>query len=131
MNEVFKLFEALLNTPTPPSLGPKPRAGCDTVASLDKKLGQLFRDTALAEDVHALVRSLVLLWHDHLDESHSVSQAIHNADGSFLHGIMHRREPDYGNAKYWFRRVGRHPAFAAISARVAEQIGRASCRERV
>lgn len=43
-----------------------------------------------------------------LDLSHEVSQADDSAEGSFWHGIMHRREGDFGNSKYWFRRVGRH-----------------------
>jgi hypothetical protein len=51
-----------------------------------------------------------------LDESHRISQEVPTPEGSFWHGIMHRREGDYGNAKYWFRRVGRHPVFDPLAA---------------
>ena len=62
----------------------------------------------------------VWLLYDCLDESHRISQDIETASGSFWHAIMHRREGDFWNAKYWFRRVGRHPVFEAIGRRVAE-----------
>lgn len=57
-------------------------------------------------------------FHDFLDESHNSSQSIegrgrHRA-GDYWHAIMHRREPDYGNSKYWFRHVGPHPVFAEL-----------------
>lgn len=56
---------------------------------------------------------LLLLW-DFLDDSHEISQTMEGKGSprtaDYWHGIMHRREPDAGNASYWFRRVGSHPA---------------------
>jgi hypothetical protein len=60
------------------------------------------------------------LYHDFLDESHALSVEIATAEGSFWHAIMHRREPDYANAAYWFRKVGPHPVFDALAPAALE-----------
>jgi hypothetical protein len=62
----------------------------------------------------------IWLHHDFLDESHTVSQNILTTSGSFWHGIMHRREGDYWNSKYWFRQVGDHPIFSFIQSGVSQ-----------
>jgi hypothetical protein len=54
------------------------------------------------------------LYGDALDRSHTISQGIKDATGSFWHGIMHRREGDFSNSHYWFAQTGSHPAMAAI-----------------
>ena len=64
-----------------------------------------------------LCLSAVWLLDDHLDESHRISQSVSTSSGSYWHGIMHRREPDYGNSGYWFRRVGDHPIFEPPAGR--------------
>jgi hypothetical protein len=56
----------------------------------------------------------IWLYVDELDRSHEISQGLKDATGSFWHGIMHRREGDFGNSHYWFNRTGHHPAMDAI-----------------
>ena len=55
------------------------------------------------------------LMYDFLDRSHEISQSLDTPTGSYWHGILHRREPDYGNAKYWFRHVGQHPIYEPLA----------------
>ena len=66
------------------------------------------------------IRSALYLWNDCLDESHRLSQSLKTSIGSYLHGIMHRREPDYRNAKYWFRNTGNPPIASAISSSIMD-----------
>ncbi|HVU85867.1 MAG TPA: hypothetical protein VHD36_01000 [Pirellulales bacterium] len=74
------------------------------------------RDESMAEGCLA---GLWLLY-DFLDESHTISQSLDTLEGSYWHGIMHRREPDYENAKYWFRRVPAHAIHGELMAGARE-----------
>jgi hypothetical protein len=56
--------------------------------------------------------------HDFWDDAHHAAQEADDlgelAVSAYWHGIAHRREPDAGNALYWFRRVGRHPLLGPL-----------------
>jgi len=108
-------IDELLAIPHPVSLGPGTpnKAASDKLGGLD--VAKLFapvpiRDTEMAR---ACLAGLWLRF-DYLDESHSISQELHGPEGSFWHAIMHRREGDFSNSKYWWRRVGSHPVYAAL-----------------
>ena len=79
-------------------------------------LGKPIRDKLMA---NACISGL-WLYHDFLEESHAVSQEISSSAGSYWHGILHRREPDFPNSGNWVRRVANFATFdelkqAAIS----------------
>ena len=86
-----------------------------TDALASTSVDELFHGESLKNNTFGdAIKSGLLLWNDALDESHNISQGLENQTGSYWHGIMHRREPDYSNAKYWFGRVGTHPIFPQV-----------------
>ncbi len=83
-------------------------------------LATAFGDAHLVDlDMARCCLAGVWLLHDFLNESHAISQQIETSSGSFWHGVMHRREGDFSNAKYWFRQVGPHPVFDELGPQIA------------
>jgi hypothetical protein len=100
---------ALLTPPRVADLGPgTPNAAIKPLLSRFDPLTDLGRPVRDQNMARACLAGL-WLYHDFLDESHAVSQDLPSPEGSFWHAVMHRREPDPSNSKYWWRRVGSHP----------------------
>ena len=74
----------------------------------------LFDQVPVSAEFASCVESALYLYFSDLDPSHTISQSIRSETGSFLHGIMHRQEPDFSNAKYWFRKVEGHPVLGEL-----------------
>lgn len=76
---------------------------------------ELFAGRKIArEDFADAARSGLFLYLSCFEEAHQIAQDIASTTGSYWHGILHRQEPDYSNARYWFERVGEHAIFAAL-----------------
>ena len=91
-------------------------AGTDAIASRD--LVDLFPDAFSPQGA----MSGLYLYFCGYDQAHAIAQDLATIEGSFWHGILHRQEPDAGNAAYWFRRVNQHPVFPILRDR-AEKLG--------
>lgn len=114
--EVIEKLEA--GNPLPTLVPQKAWSAELTDALVSKSLDELFHGESVKNTTFGdAIKSGLLLWNDALDESHNISQELANQTGSYWHGIMHRREPDYSNAKYWFGRVGTHPIFPLLRER--------------
>jgi hypothetical protein len=103
-----------------PALVPAPLQHAWLAKAIHKVKGVTPRQTTL-------LRAGLYLMHDFLDESHSQSQSLEgDREADLWHAIMHRREPDYGNAKYWYRRVGPHPIFGELASQAVPILTEAS-----
>lgn len=113
---------ALLEPPRLAELGPgSPNTAAKAaLASFDpmSDLGRPVKDRDAARACH----SGLWLLHDFLDESHGISQDLDTAEGSFWHAIMHRREGDFSNSKYWYARCAGHPSQATLAAQAPRLI---------
>ncbi|MEM1445800.1 MAG: hypothetical protein AAGF84_07090 [Planctomycetota bacterium] len=54
------------------------------------------------------------LYLDDLDTAHGHAQNDATPTGSFWHAIVHRREGDFDNARYWYAKAAHHPAMSHI-----------------
>jgi hypothetical protein len=99
----------------------KLRAADDATISDGKAIGK--------PQMFALVRGGLLYALDSIDEAHRIFQDSPGDLGSYWHGMMHRREGDFDNARYWFRRSGVLPFFDALhseASNVSADIARQS-----
>ncbi|HEV3165346.1 MAG TPA: hypothetical protein VGZ22_15065 [Isosphaeraceae bacterium] len=89
------------------------------------KLGKALEEPALERllpttkrPVRLALAAGLLQIHDFWEASHEAAQAADDLNegqfSAYWHGIAHRREPDAGNAGYWFRKVGRHALFGPL-----------------
>lgn len=101
--------------------GAPSREARDALSGLSTKAAFAHATRALAdrEMASCCIAGMWLLYDD-LDQSHAISQSLKSASGSFWHAIMHRREGDFSNSKYWYRRVGRHPVFDPLAIRATQ-----------
>ncbi len=79
--------------------------------------------------IFPLVRAALFYACDAIDESHGIVQKIDGDESAYWHGMLHRREGDFDNARYWFRRAGTlsvfgelHHSACAVSPIVAAQL---------
>ncbi|MCA9180266.1 MAG: hypothetical protein KDA51_02415 [Planctomycetales bacterium] len=105
-----------------PGLGDSPRCP-GTRAAIERLLGEQSAESSSLSP--PAVAGLWLLAGE-LERSHDISQTLESPTGSYWHGIMHRREGDYSNAKYWMRRAGGHPVAKELAEHITSVAGTAS-----
>lgn len=119
-------FWSCLKTAEPPDLGQESRAGTRSAAWVKAEVAALGADLGLGAETVERLRAAALLYHDHHNEAHDLVQDMTDREGALIHALVHRREPDFWNAKYWFRRVGDHPIYRLLGEQLAGLDGHAS-----
>lgn len=59
----------------------------------------------LSDELKALWYAKAGKW----EQAHDIAQEIPSKMGSWIHGLLHAMEGDFGNSGYWFHRAGQSP----------------------
>lgn len=83
----------------------------------------LFGGTIVNSDMGQSARAGLILAAGGWDEAHRIVQALDIPEAQYWHGIVHRREPDSSNAKYWFRQLKHHVIMDQLSKFATQNFG--------
>lgn len=114
MNPIQAWLEAL-KSPIPLKLcdPDEPRS-----QALAKSLSVAIEQSPLGIDAYA--EALLYMRIGCMEPSHGNVQNAKRGLGAYIHGVLHRMEGDYWNAKYWFNRVEDHKLLKSISEHVGQ-----------
>jgi hypothetical protein len=96
-------------------LMPLTSAGCSSEQA--RTILNTFKPNQLFPGVKDAEAPMAGLWlyFSCFEEAHELVSASQTQASELWHAILHRQEPDSGNAAYWFRKAGAHPSFHMIS----------------
>ncbi|MGN6371346.1 MAG: hypothetical protein ACTHN5_24085 [Phycisphaerae bacterium] len=83
-------------SPSPPLLQ-KIDSWCATLGTPEK------------QDTYDTIRAALLILADDLSPAHSLVQNLHSPLAAAWHAVIHRREADFWNSNYWWRRAASLP----------------------
>ena len=104
-------------------VGDSPLTGTRKLAAVVP--AQLFSQSVKHPDDAAAALAGLWLWHDALNECHKIVQDIASPTASMWHAIMHRREGDFSNSKYWYARCETHQVIRQLGAIASSIVGQA------
>ncbi|MDP0500542.1 MAG: hypothetical protein Q7P63_10620 [Verrucomicrobiota bacterium JB022] len=108
-------IDSLIEYAEPAPLGPGKPYDHETVKLGELSVDDLFQDHEVKDrEMAQLCLAGLLLRYNHIEAAHGISQGAENPTAALWHAIMHRREPDPGNAKYWLKNVGDHPIYPSL-----------------
>lgn len=85
-----------------------------------KRLSVLIADRGMAAD--SLIAAMLWLRVGIIEPAHEIVQDGATPLASYLHGVVHRLEGDFWNAKYWFRQVHDMRLLQSISIAMVERL---------
>lgn len=64
--------------------------------------------------VSNLLKGALHLLNDDLESAHRIAMACETMHANYLHALVHRREGDFSNSRYWFNTLREHPAWREL-----------------